>query len=239
MALITCAECNALISDKAKSCPKCGAPVSQKQTFNCFECGAELQKGTEVCPNCGAEQPKAASEQANTESPDSARRKKIIGWSIGALILIFVVTYLVARNKINTQETAKNDKENSVDNTTPVSSPVKRTAEDIRQETLTIEKKTPVNFLNVSATLDTKMRLLKKNSGMIKGTISSTATLASYKDIGLIFKFYSNTGALLDTKEYTVYEFIAPGESKDFEIKGFSPPDAKKIEVAVTSAAQN
>lgn len=31
MALISCLECKAEISDKAKSCPKCGAPAMEEQ----------------------------------------------------------------------------------------------------------------------------------------------------------------------------------------------------------------
>ena len=31
MALISCPECNSEISDKAQSCPKCGAPVSTSE----------------------------------------------------------------------------------------------------------------------------------------------------------------------------------------------------------------
>jgi hypothetical protein len=74
---------------------------------------------------------------------------------------------------------------------------------------------------------------------MIKGNIVSTSTLASYKDIELSIKFFTNTGALLDTKPYTIYEVIAPGETKDFEIRGFSPPEAKKIEISVSNALPN
>jgi len=33
MALINCPECNGRISDKAASCPKCGCPLAQEQTF--------------------------------------------------------------------------------------------------------------------------------------------------------------------------------------------------------------
>ena len=31
MALINCSECNQEVSDKAESCPKCGAPIATAQ----------------------------------------------------------------------------------------------------------------------------------------------------------------------------------------------------------------
>lgn len=33
MALIKCPECNSEVSDKAKSCPKCGCPIKEDVNF--------------------------------------------------------------------------------------------------------------------------------------------------------------------------------------------------------------
>lgn len=52
MAMITCPECGAQISDKATACPKCGSPIVVKK--KCEECGAELPDGATKCPSCGA-----------------------------------------------------------------------------------------------------------------------------------------------------------------------------------------
>lgn len=44
MALIACAECNQQISDKASSCPHCGAPIQQVSTDTSVAAEATTQK---------------------------------------------------------------------------------------------------------------------------------------------------------------------------------------------------
>ena len=51
MALTKCMECGGLISDTAKSCPHCGAPI-----VKCSECGKILPANAETCPYCGTRQ---------------------------------------------------------------------------------------------------------------------------------------------------------------------------------------
>ena len=54
MALIQCKECGGMISDRAKSCPKCGCSViKEKPKSICPECGIEVSDNDEKCPNCG------------------------------------------------------------------------------------------------------------------------------------------------------------------------------------------
>lgn len=50
MALIKCPECGKEISDKAVSCPNCGAVVKKKF---CQHCGASIDSDCVVCPKCG------------------------------------------------------------------------------------------------------------------------------------------------------------------------------------------
>ena len=107
MALINCIECNAMISDKAKACPKCGVPLIIKETFKYFECATDLEKGTKVCSNCGAEQ--AINEQTRVERIEQTPNqngdqknetlKRILIWGgIGLVILIVMflgTTYFI------------------------------------------------------------------------------------------------------------------------------------------------
>lgn len=54
MALIKCTECGREVSDKAASCPGCGAPINN--TFKkkyCKHCGSLIDKECIVCPKCG------------------------------------------------------------------------------------------------------------------------------------------------------------------------------------------
>src|SRR5699024_1912553 len=61
------------------------------------------------------------------------------------------------------------------------------------------EKKSPQNFITVST--HDKRNLIGQT--VIKGTVSSKATVAVYKDIELKIYFYSKTGALLEEDKET------------------------------------
>ena len=50
MAMIQCPECGKEISDKAKTCPRCGVPI-----YVCPECGRVSADCEGVCPHCGYE----------------------------------------------------------------------------------------------------------------------------------------------------------------------------------------
>lgn len=50
MALINCPECGREISDKAASCPHCGAVVKKKF---CQHCGEQIDADCIICPKCG------------------------------------------------------------------------------------------------------------------------------------------------------------------------------------------
>jgi len=53
----------------------------------------------------------------------------------------------------------------------------------------------------------------------ITGVITNNATYATYKDIVLEITYYSKTDTPLNTINYTVYEFVAPGASVPFKHK--------------------
>lgn len=55
MALINCSECGREISDKALSCPHCGAPTSTipKNIEYCKHCGEPIDKECLICTKCG------------------------------------------------------------------------------------------------------------------------------------------------------------------------------------------
>lgn len=94
------------------------------------------------------------------------------------------------------------------------------------------EKKNPQNFLTVSG--HDKHNLLGQT--VVKGTVTNKATVASYKDVDVKLDFYSKTGTLLETDKETVYEIIAPGQSKNFKTKYFAPKGTDSVALAVTAA---
>ena len=94
------------------------------------------------------------------------------------------------------------------------------------------EKKDPVTFLMVSG--HDRHNLLGQT--VVKGTITNKATVASYKDVDVKLDFYSKTGTLLETDKETVYEVVAPGQSKNFKTKYFAPKGTDSVALTVTAA---
>jgi hypothetical protein len=94
------------------------------------------------------------------------------------------------------------------------------------------EVKNPQNFLTVTG--NDRHNLVGQT--VIKGTITNKATVASFKDVDIKLDFYSKTGTLLETDKETVYEIIAPGQSKNFKTKYFAPKGTDSVALMVISA---
>jgi major membrane immunogen (membrane-anchored lipoprotein) len=94
------------------------------------------------------------------------------------------------------------------------------------------ETKAPQNFLTVTGR--DKHNLLGQT--VVKATVTNNAKVASYKDVDLKLDFYSKTGTLLESDKETVYEVIAPGQSKNFKTKYFAPKGTDSVALAVTGA---
>ncbi len=101
MALTKCMECGGLLSDTAKNCPHCGAPV-----VKCHDCGKPLPAETEICPNCGARQQTVYEEikvpsklqspvESVSKSNGNASSMKTKIW-LGVIIVIML--FLVSTN---------------------------------------------------------------------------------------------------------------------------------------------
>jgi len=56
MALIKCEECGKNVSDKAASCPNCGAPINEKLIVKkeriCPKCKGSVSNNAYKCPHC-------------------------------------------------------------------------------------------------------------------------------------------------------------------------------------------
>ena len=77
MALTTCPNCGANISDKATICPHCKSEVSfeipELITINvCEDCGFEIPEGYSECPNCGC-----PVETKTTESTEDIQKVEV------------------------------------------------------------------------------------------------------------------------------------------------------------------
>lgn len=95
-----------------------------------------------------------------------------------------------------------------------------------------LEKKSPTLFLSVSGT--DKKNLIGQT--VVKGKILNSAKVVSYKDVDIKLFFYSKTGALLEEDQEVIYETIAPGTTKTFKSKYFSPKGTDSIAMKVFSA---
>lgn len=94
------------------------------------------------------------------------------------------------------------------------------------------EKKNPRRFLSVSG--HDKKNLWRQT--VIKGTISNSAKVASYKDVDVELSFYSKTGALLEKDHEVIYETIAPGSKADFKTRYFAPKGTDSVALKIVAA---
>jgi type IV pilus biogenesis protein CpaD/CtpE len=109
----------------------------------------------------------------------------------------------------------------------------KKDAYEQTKETLAeTEKKNPTRFLSVEG--HDKKNLLGQT--VVKGTLTSKATVSSYKDVEIELSFYSKTGTLLEKDIETIFETIAPGKDADFKTKYFAPKGTDSVALKVMGA---
>ncbi len=94
------------------------------------------------------------------------------------------------------------------------------------------EKKNPLRFLKASG--GDKRNLIGQT--VVKGTVTNTATVTTYKDIQVELSFYSKTGTLLEKDMETIFENIAPGKSADFKTKYFTPKGTDSVGFKILGA---
>jgi hypothetical protein len=94
------------------------------------------------------------------------------------------------------------------------------------------EKMAPLTFLSVEGKLWENLI----GQTVIEGDITSSATVAQFKDVVLKVNFYTKTGTFLGSEDFVVYEFVNPGQSVHFKIKSFGPEAAEKIDVQISEA---
>ena len=95
-----------------------------------------------------------------------------------------------------------------------------------------IEQKNPVQFLRVVG--DNKRNIIGQT--VIKGSVSSTAKIVSYKDIDIKLSFFSKTGALLEEDHEVVYETVGPGGKAGFKSKYFAPKGSDSVAFKIIGA---
>lgn len=108
----------------------------------------------------------------------------------------------------------------------------KASYEQAKNALLEKEQNNPVMFLSVIGGF--KKNLIGQT--VITGKISSSATVARYKDIDVKLDFYSETKTLLESDTETVYLEIKPGQTQSFKTKYFAPKGTDSVALVVRGA---
>ena len=104
--------------------------------------------------------------------------------------------------------------------------------EQTKENMAETEKKNPGLFITVSG--HDKRNLIGQT--VVKGTLNNNAKVSSFTDVELEISFYSKTGALLEKDKETIYETLAPGDSKNFKTKYFAPKGTDSVALKVLGA---
>lgn len=71
----------------------------------------------------------------------------------------------------------------------------------------------------------------------LHGTITNSASVATFKDAVVQITFYSATQTELFNKNYTIYNYFPPHSTVEFELKTENYKDVESIGVSVVGAA--
>jgi len=71
---------------------------------------------------------------------------------------------------------------------------------------------------------------------VIKGSITNTAKMVTFKDVDVQLSFYSKTGTLLMQDQEVIYDEVAPGNTIRFKSKYFSPKGTDSVAMKILSA---
>ena len=191
-------------------------------------------------PEIKSQVQETVSKPINNNQPSTQVQKKKgkgMMWAfigVGALALAIVIGFAIKNQNNGYSSPPSLDSQLNSDNN--YTAPIEKTPEELKQELLMQEIQNPMSYLTVSYKLDVKVHLLRESEDIINGTIYNSATMATFKDVVVNIKFLTNTDALLDTKQYTLYEYVQPNGSKTFQLKVVSPEGTKKIGVEISSA---
>lgn len=105
--------------------------------------------------------------------------------------------------------------------------------EKVKETLADKEKNNPARFLSVS-NRDHKNII---GQTVVKGTITNSATVCTYKDVELRLSFYSKTATKLDEVVEVIYETIAPGKTVKFKTKYFAPKGTDSVAIKVMKAS--
>lgn len=106
---------------------------------------------------------------------------------------------------------------------------------ELQEPTLYLEAKN--TSMNENVIQEATLFKNKKTDGwIVKGDIVSSATLATFKDVVLEVKLFSQTETEIDSKIFTLYDYFGPRESKPFSLKVNAPSACKSYHISIIEA---
>jgi hypothetical protein len=89
-----------------------------------------------------------------------------------------------------------------------------------------IESADPTRFLTASGTWNENFWFTKLK---VHGKVTSSATVATYKDVVIQVTYFSETETILSTESYVLYKFVPPHRTIEFEWTLNRPKACKRI----------
>ena len=94
------------------------------------------------------------------------------------------------------------------------------------------ESANPTDFL--AGDLTYRRTLL--NKWVLEGSIKSSATVATYKDITIEVLYKSKTNSVVGSETFTLYEYLKPGRSIDYSFRSNSYRNAVSVSWKIIGA---
>jgi hypothetical protein len=109
----------------------------------------------------------------------------------------------------------------------------RKSAEDLRTDLLRTEQASPMNYISINSY---NWSINLASNTVIKGTLLNTATLASFRNIKIRAKFYTQNGTYISGSDhiFTVLKDFPPRQIIDFRstISGYWK-DAKSVRLEI------
>jgi hypothetical protein len=180
-----------------------------------------LKKTAENIPPSVQEKEKVVETNASIQEVKKPKSKKtrniliiIFSVIILAVAAILIINYYNNKEDDSSSSSSSTSSSNS-DNSSNQEHSGQKTEQELKTDLRQTEESNPTKYLSVSG----KWWLNFSNSTVIEGDIYSSATLATFKDVNLKVEFLSQTGTILGTDYFTVYQYVSPGRSAHFKQK--------------------
>ncbi len=112
----------------------------------------------------------------------------------------------------------------------------KKTEDELRQELYNKEIKNPKTY--ISASFSSRVNLAVNT--VIEGNLYNSATLANFKNVKIKVRFFSKTGAELNSETFTIMEFLPAGGSVYFKHKIYGwTPKVDYLDYTIISAEED